>query len=465
MSNSYYLLGAGEVIRHLRARDFTVTDYVQSCLEQLERWEPHVHAWARVDAALALRQAEECDRRIARNEPLGGLAGVVVGVKDIFNTADLPTQMGSPIWAGFRPGNDARVVHYLRQAGAILPGKTVTAEFAVHAPGPTGNPHNPAFMPGTSSSGSAAAVAAYMVPLALGTQTAGSTIRPASYCGIYGLKPSFGLIPRTGMLKTTDSLDTVGLFARSGKDLQLLFDTVRVDGLDYPISHQRLEESRRRAAAGGPRRVAVVRGPKWDNAEPYAQDALLRFAEKLRDVAGMAVAETSLPPSCADAHAIHQTIYDRSLAYYFQEEFKKRTLLSGIMYETIERGNRVTLAQFQDALRRQASVARQLDHFFAQGCDAILTLSTGGEALEGLASVDRPDNCLVWTLCGVPSINLPVFRGPNGLPFGAQLVARRYGDPALLQMVDALRQRGLAPTKTYPDVHLPLPAWTKSRAA
>lgn len=442
-------LTAGQIIAHLRARECSAVEVTRACLEQIDRLNPAIRAWVHVAPELALRQAEGIDRKLAANEA-GALCGVPIGVKDIFNTTDMPTQMGSPIWAGFTPGNDARAVHYLRMADGVLPGKTVTAEFAVHAPGPTRNPHHPEHMPGTSSSGSAAATAAGMVPLALGTQTAGSIIRPASYCGVYGFKPSFGLVPRTGMLKTTDSLDTIGLFARAVEDLALIFEVVRVHGTDYPLSHEALRDPARREKSPGPWRVGLLRGPKWESAEPYARQALEDFGRRLGGVPEVAVERVTLPASFEQAHEIHATIYDRTLAYYFKEEFLANTLVSPIMYEIVQRGNRLTLDQYKTALAAQSTLARELDDFLASRFDILLDLSTGGEALKGLDSNDRLDNCLIWTLCGVPAINLPVFTGPLGLPFGAQIVARRYSDYLLLNFARHLRTHGLVQDGTHP---------------
>ncbi len=446
-------LTATELLARLRAGECRAVDVTRACLGQIERLDSAIGAWVHVAPELALRQAEAADRKLAAGQG-GALCGVPVGVKDIFNTADMPTQMGSPIWAGFTPGNDARVVHYLRMADAVLPGKTVTAEFAVHAPGPTRNPHRLEHMPGTSSSGSAAATAAGMVPLALGTQTAGSILRPASYCGVYGFKPSFGLLPRTGMLKTTDSLDTVGFFARGVEDLALLFEVVRVHGLDYPISHAALNDPARRAKGAGPWRVGLLRGPKWASAEPYARQALEDFGRRLGGVAEVAVEEVTMPASFGRAHEIHATIYDRTLAYYFKEEFAAHTLVSPIMYDIVQRGNRLTLDQYKAALTEQAALARECDDFLASRFDIIVDLSTGGEALKGLDSNDRPDNCLIWTLCGVPAINLPVFTGPLGLPFGAQIFARRYNDYLLLNFARHLRAHGIVADGTHPTPRL-----------
>ena len=442
-------LTATQLIARLRAGDCTAVDATRAALAQIERLNPAIRAWIHVAPELALRQAEAADRKLAEGKG-GALCGVPIGVKDIFNTADMPTQMGSPIWEGFTPGNDARVVHYLRMADAVLPGKTVTAEFAVHAPGPTRNPHNPEHMPGTSSSGSAAATAAGMVPLALGTQTAGSIIRPASYCGVYGFKPSFGLLPRTGMLKTTDSLDTVGIFARAVEDLALLFEIVRVHGIDYPISHAALNDPARRDKGAGPWRVGLLRGPKWENAEPYARQALEDFGRRLAGVPEVEVDEMAMPASFGRAHEIHATIYDRTLAYYFKEEFAAQTLVSPIMYDIVQRGNRLTLDQYKAALAAQNTLARECDEFLDGRYDIIVDLSTGGEAPKGLDSHDRLDNCLIWTLCGIPAINLPVFTGPLGLPFGAQIFARRYNDYLLLNFARHLQAHGLVRDGTHP---------------
>jgi Asp-tRNA(Asn)/Glu-tRNA(Gln) amidotransferase A subunit family amidase len=445
---------ATDLLALLKAREVSATEVTQSCLDSVARSEPLIHAWAYLEPELALKQAAAADRKLAAGQG-GKLCGLPVGVKDIFNTADMPTQMGSPIWDGFTPGNDARVVHYLRMADAVVLGKTVTAEFAVHAPGPTRNPHHLEHIPGTSSSGSAAATAAHMVPLALGTQTAGSIIRPASYCGVYGFKPSFGLVPRTGMLKTTDSLDSVGMFARSVDDLALLFETVRVHGIDFPLAHAALSDPARQSRGARPWRVGLLRGPQWDSAEGYAQQALRDFGARLAGLSELHVEDLTLPDSFGDAHDIHNTIYDRALAYYFKEEFAAHTLVSPVMYDIVQRGNQLSLAQYQSAQAAQNALSHELDAILARDYDVIIDLSTGGEALPGLDSVDRPDNCLIWTMCGVPTLNLPVFTGPSGLPFGAQVYARRYNDYLLLDFARHLRAHGVIADNT------PLPAFAR----
>ncbi len=429
MKNLLYKLTATEVRQAILNREISAKEYINSCVGRVDQLEKKIHAWVHFYAKKALSQATTIDKKISSGKKIGLLAGIPIGVKDIFNTYDMPTQMGSPLWQGFMPGNDARVVFYLRQEDAVIPGKTITAEFGVHFPGPTVNPYNHLHTPGTSSSGSAAAVATYMVPLALGSQTAGSTLRPASYCGIFGFKPSFGLIPRTGMLKTTDTLDHVGLLGRSLDDIKLLFETLRVKGEDYPLSNIYLK----RAAQVNPRvwKIAFVKGPKWRFAEAYAQNAIIDFVKKLSLRKDCRVLESEISPKLNDVHELHELIYDKCLSYYFKKESQNEDKVSKIFLEMVDRGKKISLKDFQRALKKQEDIHRAVDNFFGK-FDIIINLTTGGEALPGLDSIDRPDNCLIWTFCGLPALSLPVFWGPNRLPFGVQIVARRYNDFGLL---------------------------------
>ncbi len=229
-----------DILRKYRNNEFDIIEWNKSFISVIKRKDKLIKSWAYFDEELWLKNLNFVLEKHPRQHDK--LLGIPVGIKDIFNTIDMPTCMGSPLWKGFTPGNDARVVHNIKFQGGIIAGKTVTAEFAVHSPNETRNPRDVNYSPGTSSSGSAASVASGMIPLAIGTQTAGSIIRPASYCGIYGFKPSFGTLPRTGMLKTTDSLDCVGLFATNIDDCKLLFEVMRVKGLDYPYVHQYLEK-------------------------------------------------------------------------------------------------------------------------------------------------------------------------------------------------------------------------------
>jgi len=446
MSGDPYRLSATEARQKILAGELTSEELVSSCCRRFEETESNVKAWVVFDKKKALAAARQVDQKIAKREaPPGLLAGVPVGVKDVFNTADFPTCMGSPIWEGFTPGNDARVVFYMRQEDAVIPGKTTTAEFAVHAPSKTVNPHNPAYSPGTSSSGSAAAVAMGHVPLATGTQTAGSIIRPASYCGVFGYKPTFGVIPRTGILKTTDSLDTVGMFARSVDDLEMLFEVMRVHGRNFPMVHRYLENQELQTKRPQePWKVLLVSDSLevWQHADPYAKKALLEFANQLAGE-GVLVETKPLPPDFNEAHRIHSVIYDKTLAYYFKEEYKKHTLISNIMYEIISRGQNITLDQYKQALEEQEQLSRKTDELFAEGYDAILALSTSGQAPK-YGGDDKPDSALIWTLCGNPSINVPLFKSPARLPFGLQVVGRRYRDYRLFHLARMIEQKFLA---------------------
>lgn len=443
MRKELQYLTATESIQAIKSKEISAVDLVTACSAQIEKLDSGLCAWAHFNRENLIRQAEAVDTKLRQGESPGALCGVPVGVKDIINVTDMPCGMGSPIWEGFTPGNDARVVSKLRLGGATIAGKTVTAEFAVHTPGKTVNPHNPEYSPGTSSSGSAAAVSAAMVSVALGTQTAGSITRPASYCGIYGFKPSFGLIPRTGMLKTTDTLDQVGYFSRCVEDIELMFDIVRVKGADFPIQDALLNDPLwQQPPLNRPWKVGVVSDSLWvwSDARDYARKALTDFVTDLSDV-GVIVEDLRLSPEFNQAHSIHATIYDKTLAYYFKEEYQRHQLISEVLNAMILKGQKISLDDYKLALTRQAELAKILDQLF-ENYDAIVTLTTAGIAPK-YAEQDVPDSCLVWSLCGVPVVSVPRFKGPHNLPFGIQVVARRYSDIRLLNFLKYLKACGI----------------------
>jgi Asp-tRNA(Asn)/Glu-tRNA(Gln) amidotransferase A subunit family amidase len=426
-------LGVAEVRDAVANRELTPREVVESCLGRIDDCEEIVGAWEHLDGERALAEADAAHA--------GSLHGVPFGIKDIFNTRDMPTTMGSPAWASFTPGNDARVVHYARYAGSVAIGKTVTAEFAVHTPGKTRNPHDPTRSPGTSSSGSGAAVACGMVPWALGSQTAGSIVRPASYVGVYGFKPSYGSMARIGMLKTTDTLDQVGFFTRSVRDLAPVFDALRVHGADYPLVHDTLDRHEQVRFADRAPRIGLVTDAldTWDVATDDARVALLAYASRL-DAAGVDV-EPATPPDLSDAHETHKVIYDRCIAYYFDREAREGTLVSDVIRGMWSRGRDIDVETYRAALARQAAIQRELAAFAAR-YDALLTLSTAGEApLFGQA--DPRDSALIWTLSGSPVVSLPIFRTAQGLPFGAQMISARFRDYELLDLLQWLEDREL----------------------
>jgi Asp-tRNA(Asn)/Glu-tRNA(Gln) amidotransferase A subunit family amidase len=426
-----YALSASDATRLIREGVISSEQYVGACLARIDHVDKDVQAWAFLDREYVLEQARAADRWRGEGNPLGALHGVPVGIKDIIDTGDMPTENGSVLHAGRTPSRDASVVARLRGAGAVIMGKTVTTEFASGASGKTRNPHNAAHTPGGSSSGSAAAVAAGMVPLAVGSQTGGSVIRPASYCGVYGVKPTHGLIPRHGMWRLSRWLDHAGLFARSLDDLAL--------GLEQVVSYdERDPDSRPRA--GVPYRavlaeeppvtpmLAFVKTPRWHRVDADAQEA---FAELARHL-GAQVEEVEM--SLEEAWEWHAAIMESEMAVSFAREWDKgRERLSPRLRTRIERGRERRAAEYLNALRGVAELQASLTEMFEQRYDAILTPPATGTAPAGLESTGDPMFCSVWTLCGAPAVTVPLMQGANGLPLGAQLVGARYGDGRLLR--------------------------------
>lgn len=437
MPENVLFLSAHDAVHEILCGNLKSVDYIKASLEHIGRIDEMVHAFVTIDNDYAISQAGYVDNRISNGINPGSLAGIPIGVKDNFNTRVMPTQMGSDIWKGFTPENDARAVFHLRQNGAVILGKTVTAEFAVHSPNGTYNPHNPDHISGTSSSGSAAAVVTFMVPVALASQTAGSIIRPSSFCGVYGFKPSFGIIPRTGILKTTDTLDTVGFMARNIHDIRLVFDALRVSGPDYPNVHRYLEDPKRQSRTNLPWRVALLKTPVNEYEDKVVSDAIKDFARKI-EYNNIIVEEAELPPEFNKVHEIHSEIYDKTLSYYFQSEFSKHEdMISEEMRNLIKHGETIKLDEYKNALRKQTAISKLLDNFFTRH-DIIFVPSTS-TAAPRLGEREKPDTSLIWTFCGNPAISIPQFMTEEGLPFGIQMVARKYNDYLLMNFVEHLR--------------------------
>lgn len=422
---------ASGLLELLQSNKITSSEIVKACVQRIHDIDPLVNAWEYMNDDVIQAQLSKINNYAQQDYPL---YSIPIGVKDIYNTFDMPTQMGSPLWKDFTPGNDARMVHYLRRSGAIMLGKTVTAEFAVHYQNKTRNPHDPSRSPGTSSSGSAVAVATGMVPVALGSQTAGSISRPASYCGIYGFKPTFGVLPRIGVLKTTDSLDTLGFFSRSVQDLSLMFEASRSHGENYEFVHQYIDNYQ--SQPNKIFKIGIVKHPKWELASPYAKEAFLQWCQKLQD-SRLHVEEVILPPFCDTIHETHQTIYDKSLAYYFKDEYVKHELMSPIFYDIIQEGNTISTQTYQDALKKQSNETVEFDTWM-ESYDILLTLATADEAPIGLTTPDTPDANLIWTYLGLPLATIPVLQGKNGLPIGVSVVAQKYNDKLLLDFLKYL---------------------------
>jgi Asp-tRNA(Asn)/Glu-tRNA(Gln) amidotransferase A subunit family amidase len=433
-------LSAADAVRAIREGAITSEQLVDACLARIREAEPQVQAWQFLDPGHALAQARARDEQHREGRPAGPLHGVPVGIKDIFDTADMPTEDGTVLHAGRTPARDATVVAMLRAAGAVIMGKTVTTECAYYFPGKTRNPHNPEHTPGGSSSGSAAAVGAGMVPIALGSQTNGSVIRPAAFCGVYGFKPTHGLIPRHGILRLSRALDHVGFFSRSIEDLALLAEVLVGHDERDPDSRPRARVPFVATAAQEPPMpplLAFVKGPVWDRA---AEDTREAFEELMAEL-GERVIEVELPESAAAALEWHRTIMEAEMAASLEAEWERgKERLSEQLRALMVRGRETRALDYQKALARIPLLNEGFGEIFER-FDAIVTSPAAGTAPKGLASTGDPAFCTLWTLLGTPAVTLPLMKGANGLPLGVQLVGPRHGDARLLRTARWLATR------------------------
>lgn len=436
---------ARDLRRALEEGRVSVREIVETCLARIDADEPRIRAWAHLDREFARAQADRLDAARRAGRLRGPLFGIPVGVKDIVDTADLPTEYGSPIFAGHRPAQDAWLVSALKAAGAVILGKTVTTEFAAFTPGPTRNPHDPTRTPGGSSSGSAAAVAAGMVPLAVGTQTNGSVIRPAAFCGVIGYKPSYGLVPRTGVLEQSPTLDQLGVFARDLADAAMLGEAlIGFDPEDAATRPQAKPSLLRAAEEGLPvrPRLALLWLPSAERAEPAMREAM----GELREALGDAVVELEPPPVFARALSVHRTIWTAELAARFARLVRERGEgISEGFKEAVREGERVSAVDYQAALAARARMRAEFVDFMHE-IDAVLAPAAAGEAPD-LTTTGDPAFCTAWTLIGAPALTLPLFTGPSGLPMGLQLVAAPEDDERLFR-VAAWLSRALADPET-----------------
>jgi Asp-tRNA(Asn)/Glu-tRNA(Gln) amidotransferase A subunit family amidase len=436
-----HLLSATEAARLIRDGALSSEELMQAYLARIREVDAQVQAWAFLDPDYALAQARAADELRLSGQPIGSLNGVPVGIKDIFDTADMPTENGSVLHAGRTPSRDASVVTKLRAAGAIIMGKTVTTEFAYFSPGKTRNPHNPEHTPGGSSSGSASAVASGMVPLALGSQTNGSTIRPAAYCGVIGFKPTHGLISRHGVCALSRALDHVGLFARTVGDIALL--TEQLIGYDEadPDTRPRAKIPFVNIAGEEPPldpMFAFVKTPMWERTDDDTREG---FAELMQHL-GKLAEEVELFPSAVEAWDQHQTIMSAEMALNLEREYNSgRDRLSEKLRKQIEQGREVRAIDYQRALARIDPIHESFVELFEQRYDAIITPAAPGPAPKGLDATGDPAFCTLWTLCGMPAISLPLMQAKNGLPIGLQLVGPRGGDARLLRTARWLTAR------------------------
>ena len=426
-------LTAAQAAQRIRDGLTSSEELVESCLERIRAIDEKVQAWAFLDEELARTQARKADELRRSGQAAGPLSGIPVGVKDIFDTSDYPTENGNRVHKGRTPRKDAAAVAMLRAAGAVVLGKTVTTECAYYHPGKTRNPHNPEHTPGGSSSGSAAAVAAGMVPLALGSQTNGSVIRPAAFCGTYGFKPTHGLIPRTGVLTLSRTLDHVGFFARDIDDLALLAEALVGWDDGDPDTHPRarapfLEISREEPPVEPV--LAFIKTPHWEKADKDMKEAF----DELREALGDRVEEVDLFASATDAWEWHKTIMEVEMTANLRPLWEKgEKKLSEKLRALLDRGREAKAQDYLKALRTIGPLNLAFDDLFRERYDAIITPSAPGTAPKGLKSTGDPSFCSLWTLVGLPAVSLPLMQGENGLPLGVQLVGRRNFDARLLR--------------------------------
>ena len=428
-----YPLGLLDTLRAYREGRATVQDYVTSCSERVAALEPRIQAWEWFDPSRAMAEAEERAGGILQDLPL---FGIPVGVKDIIATRGIPTRYGSRIFANNVPTHSAWIVRRLEALGGLVMGKTVTTEFAYRQPGKTRNPWNTANSPGGSSSGSAAAVAAGFVPIAIGTQTLGSVIRPAAFCGVVGYKPSYGAISRTGIHPFSATLDTVGVFARSVADAAwfgaCLMGPDPRDESTLMRGPEKILRVPLETLAAAPR-LAVVRTQKW----PLASDVQkAHFDESIArlQAAGATLREVHLPHLFDDAWDNVATIMSRDAVKSFASiESRHRIRLSPHLIEILDRGHRVTPEQYTRARTKRDEYRRWLDGV-CEKSDAIVTIPATGEAPEGLSSTGDASFCSLWTQAGMPAVSIPSGFGPRGLPLGLQVVGRYREDEHALQV-------------------------------
>jgi Asp-tRNA(Asn)/Glu-tRNA(Gln) amidotransferase A subunit family amidase len=447
MAKSITELTGLEIRDYLISGQETVGEFTVKLGAFVDAADAQIQAFAHRDDRVVALQADNLQRDRSSGQLPGPLYGVPVAIKDIIDTVDFPTEYGSPIHQGRYSVSDATVVSRLRSAGAIIFGKTVSTEFATTEPGPTGNPHNLAHTPGGSSSGSAAAVAAGMVPVALGTQTNGSVIRPASFCGVYAYKPSRGMVPRTGVLDQSPSLDEVGVFARNLLDIAQVAEVmVGDDGHDAATARQSPRRFVDVAASEPPLppKFCFIKTPWWDQVEPEAREAYEAFVDHLGDC----VVHLDLPDIVRNVAPWLATVNDAELAFCLQKEWNhSRARLSEALQARIEKSMQIPVADYLAAKDRMFHVMSAFDEYFAS-YDAILCPAALGTAPLGLHHIGNPIMQTTWSFAGLPCLNLPLLTLSNGLPLGIQAVGAFQNDARLIRssqwLVSEFIKRNLA---------------------
>ena len=437
--NDIFSISTNDLVAKLREGQISSVEVCQAYIDRINKFEKNVKAWNFFDKKILLEKAEEADEYRKSGKPLGQLHGLPVAVKDIFGTIDMPTECGTIFRKKKSAAQDSEVVNLLKNAGAIVMGKTVTAELAYIHPGKTTNPHDYSRTPGGSSSGSAAAVASQMAPLSIGSQTGGSIIRPASYCGVVGYKPSYGLISRNGALKTSEKLDTVGVFGKSVEAVALLAKVLIKKDLYDPATVHFAADSMVEASKKDPLfepRFIFYKTDKWKNIDKHSRDAFEYFIKKFKK--NIEVFDT--PSYFKDIPRQHQIIHETDLANNFQVYYKKdKKKLSKEMRDAIERGLKHSAYDYANAIDFMKQSYQSYGEVF-DDYHGVITPSASGVADKGLKSTGSADFQKIWTYLGLPTISLPLLTGENDLPLGVQLVGNKLDDIRFLSTANWLEK-------------------------
>ena len=434
-----YNLSVKQIAEKIKDTQLSSVDLCKAYIDRIKKFEKDVHAWAHFDEKLLLEKAGESDNYRRSGKPLGSLHGIPVALKDIVGTLDMPTECGTVLRKGMSASQDAEIVDLLKSEGAIIMGKTATSELAYFGPAKTKNPHDYSRTPGGSSSGSAAVIAAHMAPLSVGSQTGGSVIRPASYCGVVGYKPSFGLISRNGVLKTSENLDHVGVFGKSVEDVAILAKVlIKKDSYDKATIHYSTDSMLEECNKGplyDPKFI-FYKTESWKKIDKKSRDAFEFFIKSFKK--NIEVFDT--PSYFKDVKKYHQIVHETDMANNFQDYYKKsKNKLSKEMQAAIKRGIEYSAKDYAEA---RDFMSRSYDSYkeVFEDYHGIISPSSTGVADKGLTSTGSPEFCTVWSFMGTPSISLPLLEGENNLPLGVQLIGDKYDDARFLGVANWLEK-------------------------
>jgi Asp-tRNA(Asn)/Glu-tRNA(Gln) amidotransferase A subunit family amidase len=438
--SDFFSLSVHELVKQVKDAKLTSVEICQSYIERINKFEKDIKAWAHFDKKLLLEKAEEADNYRKSGKPTGSLHGIPVALKDIIGTYDMPTECGTVLRKGKTQSQNAEIVDLLKSAGAIIMGKTATSELAFLGPPATRNPHDYTRTPGGSSSGSAAVIAAHMAPLSIGSQTGGSVIRPASYCGVVGYKPSYGLISRNGVLRTSYSLDHIGVFGKTVEDVALLAKVlIKKDSHDSASVHYSTEDMLEICKKGPlfEPKFIFYKTDSWKKIDKKSRESFEFFIKKFKK--NIEVFDT--PSYFKDIHKYHQIIHETDLANNFQDYYKKsKNKLSKEMQAAISRGMKYSAKEYAEAIDFMKRSYESYNEVF-EDYHGVLSPCSTGVADKGLKSTGSADFNKVWSYLHTPAISLPLLQGENNLPLGVQLIGDKYDDLRFLGVARWLEQK------------------------